>query len=52
MRRKGIEVALADLAAHGVTSAQDYSPAGKFSDLRRPGKRRQTDGAHFRVVAV
>jgi predicted amidohydrolase YtcJ len=25
-RRQGIEVALADLAAHGVTSAQDYSP--------------------------
>ena len=29
MRRKGIEVALADLAAHGVTSAQDYSPGGE-----------------------
>jgi len=25
-RRHGIEVALADLAAHGITSAQDYSP--------------------------
>jgi predicted amidohydrolase YtcJ len=25
-RRRGIEVALADLAAHGITSAQDYSP--------------------------
>jgi hypothetical protein len=25
-RRRGIEIALADLAEHGVTSAQDYSP--------------------------
>jgi predicted amidohydrolase YtcJ len=25
-RRRGLEVALADLAAHGISSAQDYSP--------------------------
>jgi hypothetical protein len=42
MRRKGIEVALADLAAHGVTSAQDYSPGGEsfqiYEDLEKEGK--------------
>jgi predicted amidohydrolase YtcJ len=27
LRRQALELALADLAAHGVTSAQDYSPA-------------------------
>jgi predicted amidohydrolase YtcJ len=42
MRRKGIEVALADLAAHGVTSAQDYSPDGEnfqiYEELENEGK--------------
>jgi predicted amidohydrolase YtcJ len=42
MRRKGIEVALADLAAHGVTSAQDYSPGGEsfqiYEELEKEGK--------------
>jgi predicted amidohydrolase YtcJ len=42
MQRKGIEVALADLAAHGVTSAQDYSPGGEsfqiYEDLEKEGK--------------
>src|SRR5579864_583554 len=28
-RRQGLELALADLAEHGVTSAQDYSPNGE-----------------------
>jgi len=42
MRRQGIEVALADLAEHGVTSAQDYSPAWEnfqiYEDLEKEGK--------------
>ena len=42
MRRHGIEVALADLAEHGVTSAQDNSPEWEnfqiFEDLEREGK--------------
>jgi hypothetical protein len=42
MRRQGIEVALADLAAHGVTSAQDYSPDWEnfqiYEDLEKEGK--------------
>jgi predicted amidohydrolase YtcJ len=42
MRRKGIEVALADLAAHGVTSAQDYSPDAEnfkiYEELEKEGK--------------
>jgi predicted amidohydrolase YtcJ len=41
-RRQGIEVALADLAAHGVTSAQDYSPDWEnfqiYEDLEKEGK--------------
>jgi predicted amidohydrolase YtcJ len=41
-RRQGIEVALADLAAHGVTSAQDYSPAWEnfqiYEELEKDGK--------------
>ncbi|MGA8764782.1 MAG: amidohydrolase [Candidatus Sulfotelmatobacter sp.] len=40
--RQGIEVALADLAGHGVTSAQDYSPAWEnfqiYEDLEKEGK--------------
>lgn len=40
--RRGIEAALADLAAHGVTSAQDYSPQWEnfliFEELEREGK--------------
>jgi predicted amidohydrolase YtcJ len=40
--RQGIEVALADLAAHGVTSCQDYSPAWEnfqiFEELEKEGK--------------
>jgi predicted amidohydrolase YtcJ len=42
MRRQGIEVALADLAEHGVTSAQDYSPEWEnfqiYEDLEKEGK--------------
>jgi predicted amidohydrolase YtcJ len=41
-RRQGIEVALADLAAHGITSAQDYSPDWQnfeiYEDLEKEGK--------------
>jgi predicted amidohydrolase YtcJ len=41
-RRHGIEVALADLAASGVTSAQDYSPEWEnfkiYEDLEKEGK--------------
>jgi predicted amidohydrolase YtcJ len=41
-RRRGIEVALADLAEHGVTSAQDYSPAWEnfqiYEELEKEGK--------------
>ncbi len=41
-RRRGIEVALADLAAQGITSAQDYSPAWKnfeiYEELEKEGK--------------
>jgi predicted amidohydrolase YtcJ len=40
--RQGIEVALADLAEHGVTSAQDYSPDWQnfqiYEDLEKEGK--------------
>ncbi len=41
-RRQGIEVALADLAEHGVTSAQDYSPDWEnfqiYEELEKEGK--------------
>jgi predicted amidohydrolase YtcJ len=41
-RRRGIEVALADLAEHGVTSAQDYSPLFEdfqiYEELEKDGK--------------
>jgi len=41
-RRRGIEVALADLAAHGVTSAQDYSPDWQnfqiYEEIEKEGK--------------
>jgi predicted amidohydrolase YtcJ len=41
-RRQGIEVALADLAEHGVTSAQDFSPEWEnfqiYEDLEKEGK--------------
>ncbi|HXJ90687.1 MAG TPA: amidohydrolase family protein [Candidatus Binatia bacterium] len=41
-RRRGIELALADLAAHGVTSCQDYSPTWEafqvFEELEKDGK--------------
>jgi predicted amidohydrolase YtcJ len=40
--RAGVEVALADLAQHGVTSAQDYSPDWQFfqiyEELEKEGK--------------
>jgi predicted amidohydrolase YtcJ len=40
--RQGIEVALADLAEHGVTSAQDYSPDWQnfqiYEELEKDGK--------------
>jgi predicted amidohydrolase YtcJ len=42
MRRHGIEVGLADLAEHGVTSAQDYSPEWEnfqiYEELEKEGK--------------
>jgi predicted amidohydrolase YtcJ len=42
MRRRGMEVALADLASHGVTSAQDYSPGWEnfqiYEELEKEGK--------------
>jgi predicted amidohydrolase YtcJ len=41
-RRHGIEVALADLAEHGVTSAQDYSPEWEnfqiYEEIEKDGK--------------
>jgi predicted amidohydrolase YtcJ len=41
-RREGLELALADLAAHGVTSAQDYSPNWEnfqiYEELEKEGK--------------
>lgn len=41
-RRQGLELALADLAEHGVTSAQDYSPAWEnfqvYEELEKEGK--------------
>ncbi len=40
-RRQGIELALADLASHGITSAQDYSSWDDFlvyEELEREGK--------------
>jgi predicted amidohydrolase YtcJ len=41
-RRHGIEVALADLAEHGVTSAQDYSPSWEnfqiYEEIEKDGK--------------
>jgi len=41
-RRHGIEVALADLAEHGVTSAQDYSPNWEnfqiYEEIENDGK--------------
>ena len=41
-RRRGIELALADLAEHGVTSAQDYSPNWEsfqvYEELEKQGK--------------
>ncbi len=42
LRREGLELALADLAAHGVTSAQDYSPTWEnfeiYEELEKEGK--------------
>jgi predicted amidohydrolase YtcJ len=41
-RKEGIAVALADLAEHGVTSAQDFSPDGNsfqiYEELEKDGK--------------
>jgi predicted amidohydrolase YtcJ len=41
-RRQGLELALADLAEHGITSAQDYSPAWEnfqiYEELEKEGK--------------
>lgn len=41
-RRRGLEVALADLAEHGLTSAQDYSPDWQnfqiYEELEKEGK--------------
>jgi predicted amidohydrolase YtcJ len=42
LRRQGLELALADLAEHGVTSAQDYSPEWEnfqiYEELEKEGK--------------
>lgn len=42
LRRQGLELALADLAEHGVTSAQDYSPVWEnfqiYEELEKEGK--------------
>ena len=42
LRRQGIELALADLAEHGVTSCQDYSPTWEnfqiYEELEKEGK--------------
>ncbi|PYX52205.1 MAG: amidohydrolase, partial [Acidobacteria bacterium] len=42
LRREGLELALADLAQHGVTSAQDYSPNWEnfqiYEELEKEGK--------------
>jgi predicted amidohydrolase YtcJ len=42
LRREGLELALADLAQHGVTSAQDYSPVWEnfqiYEELEKEGK--------------
>ncbi len=42
LRRQGLELALADLAEHGVTSAQDYSPVWEnfqiYEKLEKEGK--------------
>ncbi len=42
VRRHGIEVALADLAEHGITSAQDYSPDWEnfqiYEEIEKDGK--------------
>jgi predicted amidohydrolase YtcJ len=42
LRRQGLELALADLAEHGVTSAQDYSPTWEnfqiYEELENEGK--------------
>ena len=41
-RRRGLEIALADLAMHGLTSAQDYSPDWQnfqiYEELEKEGK--------------
>ena len=41
-RRRGLEIALADLAMHGLTSAQDYSPDWEnfqiYEELEKEGK--------------
>jgi len=41
-RREALQLALADLAEHGITSAQDYSPAWEnfqvFEELEKEGK--------------
>lgn len=42
LRRQGIELALSDLAEHGVTSCQDYSPTWEnfqiYEELEKEGK--------------
>lgn len=42
LRREALELALADLAEHGITSAQDYSPEWEnfqiFEELEKEGK--------------
>lgn len=42
LRRQGLEMALADLAEHGITSAQDFSPVWEdfqiYEELEKEGK--------------
>ncbi len=49
-RRQAIELALADLASHGVTSAQDYSPWDDFQIYEATRARGKADGEDFRVA--
>ena len=49
-RRQAIELALADLASHGITSVQDNSQWEYFPDLRGARARGKADGEDFRVA--
>ncbi len=51
-RRRAAELALANAAQWGITSAQDNSDVERFPGVRRPGARGQADAAHQRVAAL